>query len=354
MTQLEFTADEIMSEHAYEESLFGGEVRCHGGYINGQYVSPRGKVRQPAIAAWRQRLTDAGAPLIHVPDTYVPPHYPSYAQAKFLLQEGIVDPVSRSLTTISIVEGFGARIREVHMPDLATEVKEDLAGTALDHLERGLFEAHARDEAGHRNEGGHKQMWEAARDIGLDKPEIPGDVLMRMMGGGGGGRQRPERLFPALSGRMEDTIMFMANILVVETFAEGVFAWAVDLLGDEEVSHNAVDAAHMVDCVRRDEKPHVDYLTVALSELRTRTLVSPDGRVEIPGNEVVDKIFARQLRGAATNRPRDARERLQKEIHELITDSTRASQINRRFESLDSGWTFPHRDDEDLDILLAS
>ena len=76
-----------------------------------------------------------------------------------LLHEGIVDPISRSLTTISIVEGFGARIREVHLPDFANEVKEDITGTALAHLRKGLFEAHARDEAGHRDQGGHKQMW---------------------------------------------------------------------------------------------------------------------------------------------------------------------------------------------------
>jgi hypothetical protein len=63
--------------------------------------------------------------------------------------------------------GFGARIREVKVPDFAAEVKESVEGTALAHLANGLFEAHARDEAGHRNEGGHKQMWEAARDLGL-------------------------------------------------------------------------------------------------------------------------------------------------------------------------------------------
>ena len=39
---------------------------------------------------------------------------------------------------------------------------EDVSGTALDHLQHGLFEAHARDEAGHEDEAGHKQMWFAA------------------------------------------------------------------------------------------------------------------------------------------------------------------------------------------------
>ncbi len=352
MPTLDYSFDELMSEDAFDEPLFGGEVLCHGGYVGGQYLSPRGRVRRPAIAAWTTALTESGGPLIHIRDTYVPPHYPNYEQSKLLLQEGIIAPVARSLTTISIVEGFGARIRELQLPDFGREVKESIEGTALLHLERGLIEAHARDEAGYRKQGGHKQMWEAARDIGLDRPEIPADVLLRMMSGGGA-RQRV-RAFPALSARMEEMITFMATVLVVETFAEDVFGWAVRLLGDPEVSRNHVQAAHLVECIRADEKPHVDYLTVALSELRLRTLVAEDGSTEVSGAEVVDGIFARQLRGAATRRPREAREQLQQEIHELITDQDRAGLISRRFESLDSGWTFPVAADEQLDILLTA
>ena len=350
--KLEYTAEELLSEHEFEEPLFGGEVLCHGGYVGGKYVSPRGKLRRPAIEAWQQRLTDDGHPLIFIPDDYVPPHYPSYEQAKYLIQEGIVDPITRTLTTISIVEGFGARIRDLDMPDLSRSVKEDLEGTTLVHLQKGLFEAHARDEAGHRSQGGHKQMWETARDLGLNKPEIPSDVLLRMMSGGGGGK--PVRLFPDLPGHMEEMITFLANILVIETFADSVFAWAIDVLGDEEICQNAARAAHMVKCVAADEKPHVDYLTVALSELRARTLISDNGKKELQGAEVVDRIFTRQLRGAATNRPRDARQRMQAEIHDLISDKHRASKISSKFESMDSGWAFPKSEDEQLDLLLKA
>jgi hypothetical protein len=351
MEGLQYTFDELMSDDKFDEPLIAGGVRCHGGYVNGEYVSPRGAVRRPAIAAWRARLRMSGHPVVHVPDKYVPPNYPNYPQAKFLLKEGVVEPVTRSLTIISIVEGFGARIREVRVPDLMKEVKESIEGTALAHLANGLFEAHARDEAGHRDQGGHKQMWEAARDIGLDKPEIPGDVLLRLMSGSVRGER--SRLFPALSERMENMITMMANVLVVETFAEDTFDWAQRLLGDPEVSTNPERAAHVVNCVARDEVPHVDYLTVALSELRARTLLSQDGKVELAGAEVVDQIFRRQLRGMATARPRQSRDRLREEIRQCIADEARASQIARRFEDLDSGWTFPHRDDEELDVLLT-
>lgn len=347
--QLEFSSEELLADNDYEEPLFGAGVRCHGGYVDGDYVSPRGLIRRPAIERWAAQVKENGGALIQIPDSYIPPYYPNYQQAKLLLLEGVVAPISRSLTIISIVEGFGARIREVQVPDLSKEIKEDISGTALAHLRKGLFEAHARDEAGHRDRGGHKQMWEAARDIGLDKPEIPADVLLRMMSGGG--RRERKRLFPDLSAQLEEMITFMASILVIETFAEDVFDWAVKLLGDPEVSADPVKAARMVECIRADEKPHVDYLTVALCEMRQRTLISEDGKKEFRGEDVIDKIFSRQLRGAATSRPRDNRASLQKEIHELIGDKKSARHIARKFESLDSGWTFPKAEDEELDIV---
>ena len=54
-------------------------------------------------------------------------------------------------------------IRAVHDRTTAAHFDESIDGTAIEHLDRGLFEAHARDEAGWEDEGGHKQMWFAAR-----------------------------------------------------------------------------------------------------------------------------------------------------------------------------------------------
>src|SRR5262245_38640504 len=210
--QLEFTPEELLASHPYEEPLRADDVLLHGGFIGGQYVSPRTWVRVPAIRNWQQRLRDEKQPLLDLPREYVPPQYPSYEQAKLLIQEGIKDPITRALTIISIVEGFGARIRDFPRPDFHKEIKEDIGGTAIAHLATGLYEAHARDEAGHRSEGGHKQMWEAARDLGLAKPEIPGDVLMQMMTGGGRRRGSQKRQFPALTERMEAILTIMANV----------------------------------------------------------------------------------------------------------------------------------------------
>src|SRR4051795_6153603 len=60
---------------------------------------------------------------------------------------------------------------------------EPITGTAIAHLQSGLFEAHARDEAGWEDEGGHKQMWFAARDIAFDEPvteDMTQTMLVRM------------------------------------------------------------------------------------------------------------------------------------------------------------------------------
>ena len=111
MASLTYSFDELMSESPVEEPLIAGGVRCHGGDVGGEYVSPRSAVRRPAIEAWRRRLTDDGHPLIHVPEKYVPPNYPNYPQAKYLLKEGVVEPVTIRLYPTSNVFKRGHRIR---------------------------------------------------------------------------------------------------------------------------------------------------------------------------------------------------------------------------------------------------
>lgn len=339
--KLEWSNEELLADPAYEQLLFAGEVRCHGGFIDGRYVSPRTHARLPAITAWKARLAAERHPLVYIPRKFLPPQYPSYEQAKLLWQEGVTEPLVRTLTTISIVEGFGAVIRDVPLPDWKQAVKEDLGGTALAHLGAGLFEAHARDEAGHREQGGHKQMWEAARDLALERPEIPGDVLLRMMSGGP--RRRGEPLFPELAPRVENLIGMLANVMVVEIFAFDVFAWGERLLGDAEVSKHPDEARAMVSYIRADETPHVEYLRTALSELRCRTLLTTDGR-EIPGHVVVDRLLERQLEGIASSRPREQRERLRDEIRQALAGHPRGADLAKRFEDMDAGWTFPTGD----------
>ncbi len=340
---LVYTRNELLSSGAYEAPLIAGGVRCHGGFeADGTYRSPRTLHRAPAIAAWQARLGREGAQLIEIPRALMPPQYPNVAQSTLLLRHGVRDPIVRTLTIISIVEGFGAIIRDVKVPDLGALVVEPVDGTALAHLARGLFEAHARDESGWKDEGGHKQMWEAARDLALDKPKIPGDVLMRMMGRNASRGKRPARPFPQLDETLERMLALMAQVLVVEVFAEGTFDWGVELLSNPEVSAAPETAGNMVRFVRADEKPHVEYLRTALSELRARTLRTIDGRT-IAGREVVDALLHRILREITRNRPREQREDIRDSMIEAMQVAANPQALLEEFDALESSWTPPER-----------
>jgi hypothetical protein len=341
--RLTFSRDELLESGAYDAPLIADGVRCHGGFgADGRYRSPRLQHRAPAIAAWQARLAREGAPLIELPRELMPPQYPNVEQSTLLLKHGVRDPIVRTLTIISIVEGFGAIIRDVKVPDLGALVVEPVEGTALAHLARGLFEAHARDESGFRDEGGHKQMWEAARDLALEKPKIPGDVLMRMMGRNAGRGRRPGRPFPQLDETLERMLALMAQVLVVEVFAEGTFDWGVRLLSNPEVSAAPEAAGDMVRFVQSDEKPHVEYLRTALSELRARTLRTVDGKT-IAGREVVDGLLHRVLREITRNRPREQREDIRESMIEAMQSAASPQALLAEFDALESRWTPPER-----------
>jgi hypothetical protein len=341
MPQTTFTQDELLANEIYAEPLIANGVRCHGGFIGGRYVSPRTAVRGPAIAAWQAGLAAQGVPLIEVPRRLVPPQYPNAAQAALLLREGVAAPVVRILTTIAIIEGFGAMIRDQRVPDLTACVHEPLDGTAAAHLAGGLFEAHARDEAGFRAEGGHKQMWEAARDLALDHPAIPSDVLMRLMTGRRGGAR--QRLFPQLDAAFEELLATMGNVLVIELFAADTFQWAETVLGDADVSRRPTEAAALVGYIRADETPHVEYLRTALSELRARTFIGAAG-VELPGREVIDALLQRTLSVLTSERPRMQRAEARADIDAALAFHPDAAGLRQRFHALEEDWSVPQWD----------
>lgn len=350
MERTAYSEEELLTSESYDEPLVANGVRCHGGFVDGRYVSPRSRHRNAAIAAWQAQLARRWMPLIDVPAELIPPHYPNAAQATLLLREGVQDPLARTLTTIAIIEGFGAMIRDQRVPDWSRCVKEPLDGTAVAHLQTGLFEAHARDEAGHRTEGGHKQMWEAARDLALDNAAIPADVLMRLMTSRRG-RAR-QRLFPQLDGGLEEVLAVMANVLVIEIFAADTFRWAAEVLGDPEVSARPTEAAALVGYIRSDEAPHVEYLRTALSELRGRTFVGMHG-TEVAGTDVIDGLLNRTLRVLTTNRPRLQREEARADIASAVATRGDASGLRRRFDALEIEWVPPDSGGEFVRLVEA-
>jgi hypothetical protein len=339
---LVWSREELLASDAYGEPLVANGVRCHGGFdADGRYRSPRTLNRGPAIRAWQARLAREGAELVDLDRRLMPPQYPNVAQAALLLRHGVRTPVVRALTIVSIVEGFGAVIRDVPLPDLRRLVVEPIDGTALAHLGEGLFEAHARDESGWRDEGGHKQMWEAARDLAFENPRIPGDVLLRMMGRRGLS-ERGARWLPELDEALERLILTMARVLVVEVFAEGTFRWGIELLSDPEVSAEPRRAADLVRYVQADESPHVEYLRTALSELRARTLRRVDGGT-VAGRDVVDRALHRILRAIARERPRDQRADVRASLAADVKAAAGPAALLEAFDALESAWSPPER-----------
>jgi hypothetical protein len=163
-----------------------------------------------------------------------------------------------------------------------------------------------------------------------------------MMGRNAGRGRRPERPFPQLDETLERKLALMAQVLVVEVFAEGTFDWGVRLLSNPEVSAAPEAAGDMVRFVRSDEKPHVEYLRTALSELRARTLRTVDGKT-IAGREVVDGLLHRVLREITRNRPREQREDIRESMIEAMQSAASPQALLAEFDALESRWTPPER-----------
>lgn len=298
--QVEFTAEELLADIDVAEPLFAGGVRCHGGFDGeGRYVSPRTKHRVPAIAAWQQRHTELfGEPVIDVPIETWGEHVPNVAQARFLIRSGVPEPLIATLTRIGTVEGYGANIRLLRPSGLQRHFAEDIRGTAIDHLGRGLFEAHGRDEAGWEAEAGHKDMWFAARDIafGDERPHVDVEAMLARMGlGRGAPGQAAERLLPQdVDGQLELVVGLMIRVLFIEVSAFHTFRWAEAWLSDTELVGGDGDAARLVSYIRADETPHVGYLATALTELRDRTWIG-EGGARHRGADLIDRLWRHHL-----------------------------------------------------------
>jgi hypothetical protein len=304
--QLEFTPDELLADPPVVEPLRAGGILCHGGYLaDGTYASPRTANRVPAIEAWQARhRRDFGTEILDAPLESWPGNYPNLAQARFLLANGVRDPMIAQLTRIGTVEGFGANIRRLAPVDMQRFFVEDIRATATSHLGGGLVEAHARDEAGWDERAGHDTMWFAVRDIAFEHPltqDTSGHLLERL-GFAGPASSDEERLarfaatrsFPDLDTGLEMLLTTMIRVLFVEIKAFHIFAWAEALLSDPELVAGDGAAASLVACIRADETPHVEYLRTSLSEMRDRTFVTTAGRRR-PGAEVIGSLWDRLL-----------------------------------------------------------
>jgi hypothetical protein len=322
MAKLIYTHEELLAERPYASRIRWRDKLFHGGLdAHGVYIPPRSAQRIEAIANWTEQLRAAGQPAQVIdPAGLDLQFFPNVAQSKLLLRNGASGAMTRILTLIGITEGFGNDgLRMVPRPALAPLFKESIEGTCLDHLYRGLFEAHGNDEAGSGDEAGHDGMWYAIRDAALQNPTITPDMFENLPiapppGYSGPAKAAPEAIgtgqmiieFANIDTVLEVLLMILTQLLVIELVAYGTFAWAQEVLSDSECSAAPEFAPRMVDYIRQDENLHVGYLQCALAEIRCRTLKASDGN-EIPGQTVIDRICEGSLQN---NRQPARRERL--------------------------------------------
>lgn len=333
--QLTWSAEELLATAEVAEPLVVGGVRCHGGLASdGSYVSPRTLGRGPAIEAWQgNHRSTFGTDLIDVGIEDWPANFPSVAQTRHLLANDVTEPVIATLTRIGTVEGFGSFLRYTEVPDLRRLVDEDIEGTALAHLDRGLIEAHARDEAGWGPDGdapteaGHRDMWFAARDVAFSSPvtEDATQLMLERMGivgpgGAPGPAATPQRLLDDdIDATLELLLQRMIRLLMIEISAFHTFSWAEEVLSDTELVDGDGEAAFLVRCIRSDETPHVEYLRTALTELRDRTVIGTSGR-RWPGRDVVTTIWERARADALGPRREDLEATISTEVRHALAD----------------------------------
>jgi hypothetical protein len=222
-------------------------------------------------------------------------------QARFLVRSEVPEPLIATLTRIGTVEGYGANIRRLKPGNLQRFFVEDIRGTALDHLGRGLFEAHGRDEAGWEAEAGHKEMWFAARDIAFDSPTANVDIeaMLARLGFGPSASSAAgpsaTRLLPEdVDAELEFMVTLMLRVLFIEVSAFHTFRWAEDWLSDTTLVSGDGEAARLVSYIRADEMPHVRYLATALTELRDRTWIGSGGHRHA-GTKMIDMLWQHLL-----------------------------------------------------------
>lgn len=337
MTQLVYSREEILREHPYDKAHIVAGHRLHGGFdVDGGYISPRTLLREPAVEAWGEALRERGGNLLDADESLLSGvRYPTTAQQKLLLREGLKQPFWNSLTITGLIEGRGRLLAEAEFPDFQEVIREDISMTATGHLNKGMLVAHGLDEGGLPDQGigGHDVMWFAARDLafgptGYPVPDVPQSI---------GRPDSDRRLAPEIPQAHEQTLLFLMNLLMIEFRAEILFRFVQEVLRDRalfaERPEGAEQGAALVERIRQDERIHVVSLRTVLGELRELTFKTTDG--DKPGHEIVDPLWRVIVDWATIDAPKLAREQQRASLRERIRNHAEGERILSEFDALE-------------------
>ncbi len=341
--KLRYTHEEILADHDYAAPHVIGDYRLHGGFdAGGKYISPRTRYRPEAVSNWGEALKGRGGePLAAGPELLSGPRYPNVEQHKFLLQSGLGETLWGTFTTIGRVEARGAMLGMLPAPSFEGVLLDDVASMTAGHL-KPLFEAHGMDEGGipAKGIGGHDQMWFAARDLafGEDRYPLPEPPPQNRPGGVDAARQMPQ-LAPGHS----ELLRMLMGLLMIEIRAFITFDMIENLLRDPELfmdrRKDAELAADIVARIRIDERVHVEYLRTLFGEIRHTQVHCVDGS-ELPGREILDPAWERQVHVSTVLLPRQQRPEMRDNLHKRLLSAPDGARIVEGFEARTDPGTF--------------
>ena len=337
--KVQWTQKEIEAHHDYAQPHVEVGLVLHGGFdAAGHYIPPRTLHRLTAVENWQQQLAAQGVDFIQANISLLKEDsYPNPEQQKLLLRRGMGQTLFNSLTNIGRTEAKGAVIGTIPVPDFQSIIAEDISGTCLGHLDKGLFTSHGWDEGGmpDKKVGAHDQMWFAARDLLWD----PGtyDLPPEAAGGPPGGDG--QRTMPLIPEHHERVIRFMMMVLMIEIKAYRGFAFNEDIMRDPQFFTDRRDkaekAADIIARIRLDEDVHVAYLQTALTEFRNFTIKTVDG-TEVPGSEVFDEPWEKFRHQSGVIQPQQMRQEMEVIMQKRILEEPSGKEIFEEYKALQS------------------
>jgi hypothetical protein len=337
--QLRYAQEDLLREHDGLTPHVVAGYRLHGGFDSqGRYHSPRAPGRWVAVKAWQDALARRGFPLLTADRSLLRAGpYPSYAQQKLLLRHGLGQTLWNSLTITGVIEARGSLLSQVTAPDFQSIAVEDVGETAVGHLNQGLLHAHGLDEGGDAAQGvgGHDAMWFAVRDLLFGSRRWPNPVIPSSIA-------RPDEdraLLPLLPRGHERMILLLMNVLLIEVRAENIFGFVEALVKDPELfSENregAARALELIGRIREDERIHVAYLRTVLSELRSFSYRTKDGKFA-KGAELLDPLWRSLVGWHTVENPRLARAQQRGILEKRILEHAEGVSILQEFQALES------------------
>lgn len=338
MTRLVYTEEDLLRSHEYARPHVVAGHLLHGGFDEeGRYVPPRLLHRGPAVEAWTQALRERGGDLLPADASLLSGiRFPSEAQQKLLIREGLEQVFWNTLTITGMIEGRGRVLADMTFPELQEIVVEDVSEMGIGHLGKGLLRAHGLDEGGEpaRGIGGHDVMWFALRDLAFGERDFPKPQIPERIG-------RPDSAggeFADLPRPYEQLVSFLLNLLLIEFRAELGFSFTEQVLRDPDLftgrRREAEEAAVVVNRIRTDEEIHVASLRLYLGELRQVTLKTDGGRKR--GSEFIDPFWERIVHWATVEQPKLNAEQQRKTLTERILASPGGQGLLERFEAMGS------------------